>query len=110
MKTTVVFLFITLISLSHADELKDCKCWSGYEPKKSDHGVRCFGVLLLHAMECNEPERPDCKCTGDVNGILSDATGTWCSQYEKQGSPKKWACENKEEWNAFFKKYPNEKP
>lgn len=110
MKVSIIFLFIALVTLTRADELSGCKCWTGYRAMKSDDGVRCFGILLLHSMDCNEPERPDCKCSGDVNGILSDATGTWCSQNQKDGENKKWACENKEEWEKFFKQYPNEKP
>lgn len=96
--------------MSTADEISDCKCWDGYKPMKSDNGVRCYGILLLHAMNCNEPERPDCKCSGEISGILSDATGTWCTYYQKGKETKKWACENKEEWDKFFKQYPKEKP
>lgn len=110
MKTTITIIFIALFSLLAADDLSDCKCWSGYKATKTDDGIRCLGVFLLHAMDCNEPEKPECTCTGDVNGILVDATGTWCVKYEKSEDPKKWACENKEEWEAFYKKYPNEKP
>lgn len=110
MKSTVFIVLATFIALCRSDELSECKCWSGYEPKKSDDGIRCFGVKLLHAMECNEPQRPDCKCSGNVTGILSDSSGTWCTEYIKGEDSKKWPCENKEEWDMFFKKYPNEKP
>lgn len=103
-------LFVVILaSFCYADKLSDCKCWAGFEAKKSESGVKCFGTGLLHIMDCNEPERPDCKCSGEVSGKLSDASGMWCTQLAADGL-KKWACENKEEWDKFFKKYPNEKP
>lgn len=108
MGINLLLLFVSLTTFSKADDLSDCKCWEGYKAKKTDDGVRCIGVLLLHAMECNEPKRPDCKCTGNVGGILYDTTGTWCTKNEKE-ELKKWACENKEEWETFFKEYPDEK-
>ncbi|KAJ8934218.1 hypothetical protein NQ314_013496 [Rhamnusium bicolor] len=110
MKNSATILLLTVLTITYADELSDCKCWDGYEAKKSQDGVHCSGILVFHAQPCNIPERPKCVCSGNVNGILSDAEGTWCAEYSEGKGQRKWACENKEDWDKFFKQYPNEKP
>ncbi|KAK9869204.1 hypothetical protein WA026_002954 [Henosepilachna vigintioctopunctata] len=56
-----------------------CKCWDGYKPQIDKDGPHCFGVKLTHIMPCNLPQPPRCVCTGSVNNILKDSTGTWCT-------------------------------
>ncbi|KAK4874982.1 hypothetical protein RN001_014342 [Aquatica leii] len=87
---------------------KECKCWDGYQP--NDNGSECVGVLILHVMQCNIPQAPRCKCSGDVSGILSDKTGIWCTTYKSGKELKRWECENKTEWQKFFEKHPEYKP
>ncbi|KAG5865667.1 hypothetical protein JTB14_005071 [Gonioctena quinquepunctata] len=110
MKFLIALCFLTFTCLSWADELSDCKCWSGYEPHKDQDGVNCYGIMLLHTKRCNEPQPPKCVCSGEVTGILSDSTGIWCSQSSEGKIEKKWACENKEEWDKYYKENPSEKP
>lgn len=109
MRFVLSFLLLAILYMAHADELSDCKCWEGYVAKKTQEGVRCHGILLLHIMECNVPERPRCECSGNVTGILSDSTGIWCSEYVNGTEHRKWACENKEDWDKFYELYPKEK-
>ncbi|XP_018563876.1 uncharacterized protein LOC108905487 [Anoplophora glabripennis] len=110
MRFVLSLLLLALLYKAHADELSDCKCWEGYKATKTNEGVRCQGILLLHAMDCNVPERPKCVCTGNVTGILTDSSGTWCSEYANGKEQRKWECENKAEWDKFYQSYPKEKP
>lgn len=101
---TAAILFLAVYSVFAADELtvENCKCWTGYKASKSSEGtVQCEGIMLLNIRPCNVPEPPECKCTGEVNGILNDGTGTYCSLRMKGQEVKKWKCENEEEWKKY---------
>ncbi|XP_044744097.1 uncharacterized protein LOC123306261 [Coccinella septempunctata] len=84
-----------------------CKCWDGYKPHISKEGPECFGVQLMHIMPCNTPRAPRCVCTGEVNNILKDRTGTWCSTMKNGKELKRWPCENTRDWDEFFARYPD---
>ncbi|KAJ8972192.1 hypothetical protein NQ317_005189 [Molorchus minor] len=72
MKFIAFLLLLAFFSSAYAaSDTSNCKCWDGYEPKKDSDGVKCYGILLLHTLPCNTPERPKCECSGDVTGILS---------------------------------------
>lgn len=96
--------FLTVSALTLADELENCKCWSGYEPASTPEGVLCQGIYLLHTMECNIPQPPRCICNSDATGILTDKTGIWCAQYFRGKEIRRWHCENKEDWDKYYHK------
>lgn len=101
---------LSVIYITNCEELtlENCKCWTGYEPAKNGDKIECQGKLILSLRPCNVPEPPQCKCTGEVNGILNDGTGTYCSYSVKGENVKKWKCENEEEWTKYeeaYKKY-----
>lgn len=104
--TLVPAAVLILFGGVHAGNLTEetCKCWEGYEPQLFQDGeVACIGWLLPTLMECNVPEPPRCVCSGEVTGILTDSSGTWCSIYSKGEEIKRWACENKEDWRRYNK-------
>ncbi|KAL3286034.1 hypothetical protein HHI36_000547 [Cryptolaemus montrouzieri] len=84
-----------------------CKCWEGYRAQYGKDGAQCFGIRLMHIMPCNVPQPPRCICSGSVNNILKDGTGTWCTTYKKGHELRRWPCENTKEWDDFFKKHPD---
>ncbi|KAG5863098.1 hypothetical protein JTB14_005432 [Gonioctena quinquepunctata] len=54
MKFYIVLCFLTVTCLSWADEISDCKCWSGYEPLKDEDGVvKCYGIMLFQNVVTN---------------------------------------------------------
>lgn len=97
-----MLLFIIHSINAEEPSLEDCKCWAGYEPQKNKDGqAECHGTFLLTIRPCNVPEPPQCKCSGEVNGILNDGTGTYCSYRVKGEEVKKWKCENEDEWKKY---------
>lgn len=98
------------ISTINGKAAENCKCWDGYEANNGPDGPECRGILLLHSMPCNEPQPPQCKCSGNVTGILKDETGIWCSTYAEGKEVKRWSCENAEDWKKFFEQNPEYKP
>ncbi|XP_017768219.1 PREDICTED: uncharacterized protein LOC108556560 [Nicrophorus vespilloides] len=102
------FILISLAML-HANcleyTLEECKCGEGYKAEKNEGGkVECLGVMVAHAKPCNLPEVPKCVCSEEVSAILTDAEGSWCTN-GKGDSKKKWACENKADWDEYKLKY-----
>lgn len=106
MKLPCALLLLAVFALTSADELSDCKCWTGYQAAKTPEGIYCNGIYLFHTMECNVPEPPRCVCNSDATGILTDKTGTWCSQYFRGKELKRWHCENKQEWEEYLGELP----
>lgn len=100
---------LCLIYSTYCDEeltIENCKCWKNYQPVKSGDSIQCDGTLTLSQRECNVPEPPECKCTtSEVNGILHDDTGVYCSYSVKGENEKKWKCENEEEWKKYEEEY-----
>ncbi|KAF5284414.1 hypothetical protein FQA39_LY17089 [Lamprigera yunnana] len=47
---------------------------------------------------------------GDTKSIVHDSLGTWCGILKAGEFIKRWPCENEEEWNDFYAKYPDYKP
>lgn len=69
-------------------------------------GLACVGASWTTYNKrhyCNEPQKPQCKCTNNASGILTDATGTYCTQYSEGIQLRKWDCENSEEWSNYKK-------
>lgn len=108
MKFSATISFLIAISMASADVLSDCKCGTGYKPTKTNDGkVQCDGIMLLHSKPCNIPEYPHCDCSGTVTGILSDYTGTWCSENKLGKEQRRWRCENTQEWDTFYREHPD---
>ncbi|GJQ66226.1 hypothetical protein Trydic_g4282 [Trypoxylus dichotomus] len=87
-------------------------CLHSYKAQKKDDGtIECVGINLYNSEPCNTKNPPPCKCSGDdVNSIVIDDKGTWCSSTPKTGSESKlWPCENKEEWIAYKSAIEQEK-
>lgn len=111
MKFFVFLSFAFALSLVAADEKEDCKCQPGFEAKQNKEGEwRCAGKLLKIIEPCNLPRSPQCKCTGGANGIVTDASGVHCSISENGVEKKRWDCDNKEEFEEFYKQNPDFKP
>ncbi|KAJ8934219.1 hypothetical protein NQ314_013497 [Rhamnusium bicolor] len=113
MKFFIILLAITALSI--ADELADCKCNEGYAPKKDDTGnVSCYGSILKDnfksILPCNILTKPTCICSVEATSVVQDPSGTWCGKFSEDKKDRRWPCENKEEWEAFYKKHPEEKP
>ncbi|VEN47340.1 unnamed protein product [Callosobruchus maculatus] len=101
---------VLLLALVVADcEINNpsCVCWEGYRAEYSHNGYQCVALSELHIMPCNMPRAPKCQCSGKVSSILKDRTGTWCTRYRNGAEFKRWPCENTQEWDEFFKKYPD---
>ncbi|KAF2896902.1 hypothetical protein ILUMI_09275 [Ignelater luminosus] len=108
--TTLLLGVCLAVSVTNAKPSpKECKCWDGYEPKIGADGPECSGISILRTVPCNESQPPQCKCSGNVTGILKDETGIWCSTYAEGKETKRWECENKDEWNKFYEEYPDYK-
>lgn len=102
-------LLLALISVAFADELSDCKCLEGYRPDKTPEGVvMCYGIFNKALAPCNLVQRPRCKCGPEVTGILSDASGVWCVKNVRGKQIKRWQCENREEWEDFYRHHPEQ--
>lgn len=105
MKFTILALLAVTYVLAD-DDITKCKCNEGYEARKDPDGkVKCYGILLKAIMPCNLVSHPKCKCSEPVTSVLTDANGTWCTQFTKGKEIKRWECENKEEWEEFFKNH-----
>ncbi|XP_023021608.2 uncharacterized protein [Leptinotarsa decemlineata] len=107
-----IFLVLTLLIASiSADELSDCKCQEGFTPQKDEiDGVNCHGVVLKSILPCNIVFKPDCECGDDATSVVQDSSGTWCGRFTDGKEDKRWECENREDWDAFYLKHPEEKP
>lgn len=101
-KISLVLLGLTLALSVLTSAENDCKCWQGYQPHQTKEGSTiCRGVMFLTELPCNIPEPPECKCSKNVTGIVTDATGTYCSTYSKGKEMERWSCENKEDWDRY---------
>nr|CAI5823032.1 unnamed protein product [Callosobruchus analis] len=99
------------LAISTADELTDCKCTEGYEPKLDETGVvYCHGTILKSLLPCNMVIKPDCICNEQATSVLQDDFGTWCTKVVDGKEENRWACENNDEWEAFYVRHPEEKP
>lgn len=111
MKFVAFLSIIIFFALTAADEKETCKCQPGFEPKQNKDGEwRCAGKLLKIIEPCNLPRSPQCKCSGGANGVLTDATGVHCIISENGVEKKRWDCDNKEEFEAFYEQNPELKP
>ncbi|KAJ8933623.1 hypothetical protein NQ318_002821 [Aromia moschata] len=110
MKYALLLTLLTVLSSSLALELSECKCHTGFEPKAIEERVKCVGTYVTTTKPCNVPERPSCKCSGNVSAILNNIEGTWCLEYARGLELRRWPCENQEEWERFYREYPNERP
>ncbi|KAJ8974777.1 hypothetical protein NQ317_002491 [Molorchus minor] len=116
-----LMMIVVLIAVAVADELSDCKCREGYVPTKDESGaVSCYGTILKIAPAINENEKsilpcnvvikPECKCNEEATSVVQDGSGTWCGKFNENGTvDRRWPCENKEDWEAFYKEHPEEK-
>lgn len=99
---TIILISLAIVSPINMVAVSSCSCWDGFEPFKSSEGVKCFGKLVLNTMPCNVPKRPDCKCSINVDAILVNSDGIWCTKYDsKTKKSTKWPCENQNEWKQF---------
>ncbi|XP_018568834.1 uncharacterized protein LOC108909084 [Anoplophora glabripennis] len=110
----LILLFVTF-AVAAEDELSKCKCQKGYYPQKDESGVvSCYGSILKtnekSILPCNVLVKPSCICKDDATSIVQDESGTWCSKVSEGKEDKRWPCENKEDWAAFYSAHPEEKP
>ncbi|CAH1954523.1 unnamed protein product [Acanthoscelides obtectus] len=106
----LIILFSFLASCI-ADELSECKCTEGYKPKQDESGVvYCHGTIVKSILPCNMVIKPDCICNEEATSVLQDDYGTWCTRLVDGKEEKRWTCENKEDWEAFYISHPEEKP
>lgn len=71
----------------------------------------CQGILHEGRRSCSNLERPRCICTLGQGFIVQDLYGYWCVKVKPGFAEEiRWDCENKKDWDAFFKLYPEEKP
>ncbi|XP_057667922.1 uncharacterized protein LOC130900931 [Diorhabda carinulata] len=88
---------------------EDCRCLDNYEARNDPKsGYKCYGLVSKVISNCNTIRRPKCLCT-DPTGVLTDATGTWCTEYRSGREIRRWSCENRNDWEAFFTQYPDER-
>ncbi|KAG5877492.1 hypothetical protein JTB14_020855 [Gonioctena quinquepunctata] len=107
---TLFLLTISIVSI-FADELSDCKCNEGFTTQSDENGgVYCHGVVLKSILPCNITFKPDCVCSSDATSVVQDSSGTWCGRFIDGKEDKRWECENKEEWIAFYADHPEEMP
>ncbi|XP_044266029.1 uncharacterized protein LOC123012215 [Tribolium madens] len=103
----LTILMLCCADLAWPNAIHNCECWDGYKVEYNKSGSQCVGVNLFHIMPCNMAKAPKCQCSGIVSSILKDRTGTWCTRYSNGVELTRWPCENAQEWEEFFKKYPH---
>ncbi|CAH1105985.1 unnamed protein product, partial [Psylliodes chrysocephalus] len=114
-KMTKFYLLLLLpIIVSFADEFSDCKCKEGYSPQNDTSGnVYCRGNVVKSVrsiLPCNIIFKPDCTCGSEATSVVQDSSGTWCGRFIDGKEDRRWECENKNDWEAFYQEHPEEKP
>ncbi|CAG9856895.1 unnamed protein product [Phyllotreta striolata] len=108
-----LFVFLP-IALILAEDLSDCKCKDGYSAHKDTYGnMYCRGNVVKSGksiLPCNIIFKPDCVCSNEATSVVQDSSGTWCGRFIDSKEYRRWECENKEDWEAFYQKHPEEKP
>ncbi|CAH0558763.1 unnamed protein product [Brassicogethes aeneus] len=100
-------LFVIAIA-AQCQELTSCKCWEDYSPNLINGSPKCVNNLFFHVVPCDLTKKPRCVCTGSTGIVTSGNGAVWCSVFEPGKDLKRWECENKAEWKAYFAANPEE--